>query len=147
MARKKANKTAKGSKGDNSIPAEVGKPTPRPGGRNPQVANNVGDLNRHGGRTTKVDLERGVFPNSDDGHKYLSNADKEMVVVDVPYHIMYNNKPFAPGHHKVPMHVALQIKNMVYKKAKADQNIFIGKNKQFRKGEGRANIVIEHKDL
>jgi hypothetical protein len=145
---KKAQKKAPGKKAEApAIPAEAGKPTQSAHQQARAARIEAGKVNKHGGKVFAVDEERGVVPNSENGHDKLAAAEKKMVTVDVPVSIRFNNKTFLPGQHIVPEHVAQQIRHMVYKKRKSDEAVHVGRNFSWNKGSGRKKVVERHDDL
>jgi hypothetical protein len=136
MAKAKKKVTKKVAK--SGVPADTGMP-PETRPRHPHLKR--GDINRHGGRVTSVDEERGIMPHSINGQDALSESDKEMVSIDIPYHIKFAGKQFTPGPYRVPMHVARELKRICYKKAEADKSVHIGKKLTFDKTRGRRRTV------
>ena len=132
-----------------SVPQDVGVPTETAGERahRAKQISKAGQINKHGGKVFQVDAERGIIPNSKDGHSALSSEDKEMVTVELNYDIRFNNRMFNRGTHKVPRHVAQQLQHMAFRKKKNDDNVKAENKYKWKKGLGRKQVVTEHKDL
>ena len=112
--RKRPAKTAATKIERPAIPAEAGPPDSNP----------FEDARKAGMSGGPVNDEEKVTPlTAKERQALLSPKDKQMVIVEVPFQMAFNNRVFAPGSHRVPAHVASQLKHMIYKKKKSEEDV------------------------